>query len=185
MSNFLQISHDPAAAEPSIEVPSLEIRPRTRRGAPDPIDLRRRTNSGREAARTCLERARLLPEGERAALTAVYRDGMTVKELSALRSTPARDPRSLRRQLRRISARLLSPRFAFVAGFLEPADQAERRRLGLPCWPPRRRAVAEQCIIRGLSIREAAAALRMTFHVVRLELSIISALHEAARARGA
>jgi DNA-directed RNA polymerase specialized sigma24 family protein len=127
----------------------------------------------------------LLPEGERAALTAVYRDGMTVKQLAALRSSAARDPRSLRRQLRRTSARLLSPKFVFVAAFLEPADQAERRRLGLPCWPPRRRAVAEQCIVRGFSIREAAAALGLTFHAVRQELSIISALHEAAKTRGA
>ncbi|MBL8747310.1 MAG: hypothetical protein JNK58_13270 [Phycisphaerae bacterium] len=160
--------------------PSSRRRPS---GRPDPSDLRRRSTSGREAAQRCVELARHLRPHERATVLAVYRDGMTVKELAALQSIDG-DPRSLRRSLRRMSARVLTPKFAFVASFLEPGDQAERRRLGLPCWPPRRRAVAEQCVVHGLSMREASAALGLSLHAVRHEMGTINAIFEARSAGG-
>lgn len=64
-------------------------------------------------------------------------------------------------------------------GFLEPADQTERRRLGLPCWPPKRRAVAQEVFINGRSSREAADALGLSIHAVRREMNAINALFEA------
>lgn len=167
-------------------------------GAADPLDLRRRSTnaSGREAARLCVERAVHLAPGERETVLAVYRDGVTVKDLAAITAGDGiRHPavgirsadsaaRALRRRLRLITARLLSAKFEFVIAFLEPADQAERRRLGLPCWPASRRQVAELCIVQGRSMREAARALGGSLHAVRREMSAIHALFEARQWRG-
>lgn len=150
-----------------------------KRDRPDPADLRRRSVTGREAAQVCIDRARHLQPHDRAALLAVYRDGMTVKDLAALQADNELGRRALRRRLKRTSARILTPKFGFVTSFLEPADQHERRRLGLPCWSPKRRAVAEQCVVRGLSMREASLALGTTLHSVRHEMSTINAVFEA------
>jgi DNA-directed RNA polymerase specialized sigma24 family protein len=85
----------------------------------------------------------------------------------------------MRRRIRRLTQRLLSPKFEFVMRYLDPADQAERSRLGLPCWPPRRRQVALHAVVLGRSLRGTAAALGVTMHAVRREMQAINALFEA------
>lgn len=184
-AEFQSLSHPEAVQdgvfERFLESPcppaSSRISPSTR--SPDPRDLRRRSRAGRDAAQHCIELARLLRPGDRAALLAVYRDGMTVKDLAALAPSGVHSARALRRRLRSISTRMLAPKFEFVAAFLEPADQSERRRLGLPTWPPTRRAVAQQCVINGLSMQKAARVLGITLHAVRREANAIHALFEA------
>lgn len=169
-----QNSHTIAEFLDSRRPPAAKVRSR-----PDPADLRRRSVSGRDAAQRCIDRARHLQPSDRAALLAVYRDGMTVKDLAALHAESDLGTRALRRRLKRTSARILTPKFDFVTSFLEPCDQDERRRLGLPCWSTKRRAVAERCVVQGLSMREASIALGVSLHSVRHEMSTINAIFES------
>lgn len=176
------------------------------------VDLRRRGDDRRASAALCVERAEFLSQEERAMVQAVFRDGLTVKQVAALTACggggesgecggaacglaqhSSRTPqvagriesraRTLRKRLRGITSRLVSPKFEFVASFLEPADQAKRRLLGLPCWPPLRRRVGQECVIRGRSMRQAAALLGVSLHAVRRELAAINALFEARQTR--
>lgn len=149
----------------------------------DPRDLRRRTLDAREIADRCVERASLLDVAQRAAVVAVYRDGMTVKELAALHRQHKADPRLLGRRLRVIRARLCSAKFEYVRTFLEPSDPAERSRLGLLNWPPLRKAVAERRIAWGWTIRNTAASLGVSKYVVRKEMDVINAHFDAWKAR--
>ncbi|MDX2116465.1 MAG: hypothetical protein SFZ24_12720 [Planctomycetota bacterium] len=143
-----------------------------------------RSRSRRDAAERVVALAEFLPEDERSAVLAVYRDGVTVRDLAlaAAVAGPRRDveslARQLRRRVRRAAQRALSPRFAFVAAFLHPEEPAERARLGLPCWTPTRRRVARACVLHGLSLRRAAAELGLSFHCVRREMQSILAQAE-------
>lgn len=66
-----------------------ESRPaRNRRRVPDPGDLRRRSETGREAAQRCLDRADVLPSADRALVVAVFRDGVSVHRLALLDDAP-------------------------------------------------------------------------------------------------
>lgn len=164
-----------------------------------------------DIARTLTERAEYLDPPERTLIHSVYRDGLSVKAL-ALAATPglviappaaaseqARShsriehgsasntgieslARTLRRRVRQIAARVLSPIFVFVVAHLDPSDPGERRRLGLPCWSPTRRKIAQACVVRGLSFREAASELRVSLHTVRREMQSVRALFEEQRA---
>lgn len=75
------------------------------------------------------------------------------------------DPRKLGRQVRRITQRVLDPRFRFVA------DHQSK-------WRPTRRKVACACVIEGLSIREAAEKLSLSAYTVRKHKEVIDALCE-------
>lgn len=145
----------------------------------------------RRAAQTCVERCVRLPGRDRSLVLAVYRDGARVKDLASIVGATGDDDgdrarssaRVLRRRLRVLTGRLLSPKFEFVLAHLEPADQAERRRLGLPTWSPVRRAVAESVVIHGRSLREATRVVGASFHTVRREMSAVNALFEARAGR--
>ncbi len=136
----------------------------------DGVDLRRRRT--RQAAQTLAERACLLPPDDRALIEAVFRDGHPVAHLAALiagqadNAERAAHARTLRRRIRRLTARLLSREYAFVA------EQ-------LPDWSPTRRRVATACILHGRSIRDAAAELRLSLHTVRRHRAAIAELVEA------
>lgn len=133
----------------------------------DGVDLRRRRT--RQAAQTLAERACLLPPDDRALIEAVFRDGHAVAHLAALiagQADRAARARTLRRRIRRLTARLLSREYAFVA------EQ-------LPDWSPTRRRVATACILHGRSIRDAAAELRLSLHTVRRHRAAIAELLEA------
>lgn len=138
-------------------------RPMTRR---EPrLDLRRREARAELIARLAT-RAELLPPEERALLKAVYERGMPVAKLAALRGAEG-DAGALRRRLRRLVVRVLSPEFEFVA----------RHRTG---WGAARRRVATAMVLHGLSQRQAAAALGLSAHVVRRHREAVLALYDAA-----
>lgn len=124
-------------------------------------DLRRK-REGAMAERVG-HRAAALPKRDRALLDAVYRDGRPVVELAAIMNLPAP---VVRRRVRTLVRRVLSPEYGFV---LANRD----------AWTPTRRKVADACVIEGLSIRTAAAKLRLSLHTVRAQRSIIQALADA------
>lgn len=124
-------------------------------------DLRRRRS--RDIAQTILDRAQHALPDDRSTIRAIYDQGMSVKEVAQLR---ADNPRKLRRHVRRTVERLLSPRFLFV---LANRDD----------WPPTRRRVATACVLHGRPLRAAAKHLKLSLHVVRKQMDVINALHDA------
>ena len=129
-------------------------------------DLRRKHR--RELVEAVLQASPYLPDQDRALLEAFYRDGRPVAELAALAGCT---PRVIRRRIRTLVARVLSPRFAFVAHHE-------------PRWSPTRRRVARACVLGGRSLREAADDLALSLHTVRRHHDAINALFETL-ARGA
>jgi len=107
----------------------------------------------------------LLPE-DRALVCAVYRDNMTAREVAELRGTSAR---AVRRRLRALAQRLMSPRYEFVA---------QRR----ASWSPTRARVAAACVLQGRTLRGAAEHLKVSLHTVRRHMDAVAAQLEAARA---
>ncbi len=99
---------------------------------------------------------------DRALLELVYRRGMSP---GAFARAVGAEPRTVRSRLKRLVARVQSPRFQFV-----------KRRRGL--WPAERREVAEAVILRGQSWSQTALSLGMSVHRVRQELGRVEALFE-------
>lgn len=133
------------------------------------LDLRRREARAALIAQLAA-RADLLPPEDRALLKAVYERGMPVARLAELRGGPA-EAGTLRRRLRRLVERVLSPEFEFVA----------RHRAG---WSAARRRIATAMVLHGLSQRQAAAALGLSPHVVRRHRDAVRALFDAAVGAG-
>ena len=153
-----------ALKRPPLEVPVTP--PPTAAGSGDKApasatDLRRRRTRG--VAERLVAAAELATPSERALILSIYRDGLSARRVAELRHEPAR---AVRARLRKVSARLLSARFAFVA----------QRRNG---WPAGRRTIATACVLHGMTLREAAAELGLTFHAVRREMNIVNALFDA------
>lgn len=121
-------------------------------------DLRRK----RQADLTTIlqHRARYAGRDDAALIDAIYGRGLTASEVARLRDE---HPRTTRRRVRQVVARLLSDRYREV---LRARDQ----------WPPGRRAVADSCVLQGRSMRETAKCLGRSFHAVRREMDIINAL---------
>ncbi|MGD9789757.1 MAG: hypothetical protein AB7Q00_04190 [Phycisphaerales bacterium] len=118
----------------------------------DPVaasDRRRRMEGSISA--TILERSAALPTHERLLIVAAYRDGMSAVQLALTLKTSAS---IIRRCLKRLVHRLLSPRYIFV---LTQRD----------LWPSTCRKVATACFIEGRSQRDAAERLGLTLHTVR------------------
>lgn len=124
-------------------------------------DLRRRRR--RDLAEIIVEHAQFALPADRALLESIYRDGQTARHVAALNTI---SPRVVRRRIRQLTERLLSPRFAFV---LLQRDQ----------WPALRRRVAMACVLQGRTMREASRHLHMSLHTVRKEMSIVDALLDA------
>jgi len=138
--------------------------PRTSNRPPDPAhaaDLRRRR--GRDLSDLLLTRAAHLPAADRTLIQAIYADSVPAKDVAKLQS---RSPRAVRRRARALVQRMLSPRFEFV---LRHRDQ----------WTPTRRRIATACILEGRTMRDAAASLRVSLHMVRRHMDAITALAEA------
>ncbi|MBC7771233.1 MAG: hypothetical protein H7210_01935 [Pyrinomonadaceae bacterium] len=123
-------------------------------------DLRRR--HGREAAEALVLRATWLPDCDRQLVLAVYEEGKSVIDLASLMKQPVR---TLRARVRRLVERITSPIFAFVA-------------LNLDQWPMMLKRVAEACVVRGLTIKEASAELRISYYSVRRHLDLIRTMLE-------
>lgn len=126
------------------------------------IDLRRRLR--REMADLIVERSQVLPRDDAGLLQCIYGDG---RSISALAPMLGCDARKLRRRVRRLVERVNSNEFVFVLSYRQN-------------WTPSRRRVAEACFIRGLSIRQAASDLRLSYHTVRRHLEAVRALMQAA-----
>jgi DNA-directed RNA polymerase specialized sigma24 family protein len=127
-------------------------------------DLRRRIP--RDLADILVLRAsHLLPE-DRALISAVYQDNLSAIQVAELLNV---SPRAIRRRIRVLVQRLLSPRFEFVT---------RRSRH----WGPTRRKVARACVLEGRTLRDAADTLGLTLHTVRRHMDAIAAQQEALRA---
>lgn len=140
--------------------------PEPRRRVLDPVlasDLRRRRAPG--LVGEVVRRAALLPEEDRSLLLSVYRDATPAVTIAALRGV---ERRHVRRRVRMLVQRVLSPRFGFV---MEHLDE----------WAPLRRAVALALVIEGRPQREAAARLGITIHAVRRHDEAIRMLEQASR----
>ncbi len=127
-------------------------------------DLRRR--APRDLADLLVARAEHLLDEDRALINAVYRDNLTASEIASLQSV---SPRTVRRRVRVLVQRLLSPRYEFVA----------RRR---DAWSPTRARVAVACVLQGRTLRGAAQHLKVSLHTVRRHMDAVAAQHEALRA---
>lgn len=141
----------------------------TTTGAPatiDPLhasDLRRRRRP--TLAKEILQRAEHMAPRDRALLEAIYREGVPARALARVEGV---DPRVIRRRVRRLVQRALSPHFDFVLTHREQ-------------WPPTRRRVGEALALRGMTQREAAQALGLTLHTVRRHDEAIRTMEQAAR----
>ncbi|MCA9293780.1 MAG: hypothetical protein KDA20_08200 [Phycisphaerales bacterium] len=124
-------------------------------------DLRRRRR--RELAEVLVEHAQFILPMDRALIESIYRDGQTAQHVGALNAI---SPRAVRRRIRQLTERLLSPRFAYV---LQHREQ----------WPTIRRRIAVACALQGRTMRETSRHLRVSLHTVRKEMGIVDALLDA------
>jgi DNA-directed RNA polymerase specialized sigma24 family protein len=132
---------------------------------PEP-DLRRRATE--EVVDRLLRRAGSLPERDRALLRAVYCERQSTVELAKLLGET---PRQVRRRLRRLVARVLSPEFVFV---LRHRD----------AWPRERAEVATLCIVLGKTMRQAAREMNRSVTQVRSRYREILAVFEVSGEAG-
>ncbi len=130
-------------------------------------DVDRRRRGAQAAAGVIIDRAAALCDEDRALLELVYRDHCTLRDLARLRGLP---PHRIRRHIARLTRRVLSPEFAFVARFRS-------------AWSPVRRRVAGECFLLGHSVREAAKAAGISYHAARRHLDAVRSLLEASRTR--
>lgn len=122
------------------------------------LDLRRR--QPRPVVEAILSLATHLPGPERSLIHAIFGEGRTIADLSRCLGDR---PRFLRRRFRRTVARLIDPRFAFVASQMHT-------------WPQRRRLAGTLHILHARTLRDTARRLALTEHAVRREISAIDAL---------
>jgi DNA-directed RNA polymerase specialized sigma24 family protein len=126
-------------------------------------DFRRQTP--RHIAELLLVRADLLAPDDAAILDACFNRGLNVAQVARIREVPVT---TLRRRLRRLIFRVVSPYFEFV---LRTSDH----------WPLTRRRVARAVVLEGRSLREAADALDLPIHAVRLHANAVRAAFDASR----
>lgn len=112
-----------------------------------------------------LRLAEYLPPEERAIFSACFTEGLTAREIAALRDRNER-PDTIRRRIRKILRRLRDPRFHGALRLLHLLNGNRRR-------------VAELCFLQGLPPRAAAQHLQLTIHAVRRHHAALSALIEA------
>ena len=106
----------------------------------------------RDKLAMALEYAEHLAVPECDILHAIAEQGFTVKALARI---SGRSERDIRRTLTSVAARADAPLFRFVV----------KTRMAMP---PRLRAVAEAIVLRGASLRQAAAELGLTVWAVRM-----------------
>lgn len=132
------------------------------------LDLRRRLDTDR--TRLLLTRAAWLPPAERWLIEGVYLRHLSLKELASLNRTPAR---TLRRRIRWITLRMLTPEFAYVA-------------LHRGGWRPQLKAIATACFIEGQALRTTARRMNIPYHDARsLRAAVQAMVDGAGRARAA
>ena len=127
----------------------------------DSVDLRR--SLSRTLVQTLSERSVFLPNTDHALIKEVYVSGKSIADVARSRGV---EISPLRRRVRRLTSRMLTPRYRFVT---------EHRHT----WRPTRKKVADACVIQGLSIKEAADRLDMSVYLVRKHRDAIEAMVEA------
>lgn len=132
----------------------------TRIDPSDAWDLRRKRR--REVVERIVQRAELIAPADRTLVLAYYRDGQSASDIAQLAGEPVR---TLRRRLRRIVQRLLSPRFEFVATRIHT-------------WTPTRRRVAGACVLEGRTLRDTSVRLGLSLHSVRRHHDAVQAMFE-------
>ncbi|MEO1583684.1 MAG: helix-turn-helix domain-containing protein [Planctomycetota bacterium] len=125
------------------------------------MDLRRRRS--RLQADHLTRRAEVLKAPERRLIHDLFDAGRACSQIAA---ELGRDARTVRREVRGITRRLLDPRFDFVLA------RSER-------WRPTRRRVAQSVYIHGNGLRETARELGLSLYCVRRHRDAIEALFEA------
>lgn len=123
-------------------------------------DLRRRRKA--EQIELVLHRASVLALPDRTLLEWILRDGRTAIQVAHVTKESVR---AVRRRVRRLMRRLLSPEFLFVV--------RERQQ-----WPATRRRVADACIVEGRSMHQTSRDLNMSFHTVRRQIECIAGAFE-------
>jgi DNA-directed RNA polymerase specialized sigma24 family protein len=131
------------------------------RAEPDQLTDRRFVHR-RDLTESLARLAEDLPPADRALIRAVYADGKSAVEVGRLSGT---DPRAVRRRIRRLARRVLSPEYLFV---LRHRDR----------WPAARRKVAVACILHGRSMRDASRELRIPLYTVRRHCEAVLAAFE-------
>ena len=144
-----------------------QLKVETDRGLEAVGDLRKKR--ARRLVEAICEGARYLPDDQKALMSDIFERGEPIARVATRR---AQCPRGLSRRVHRIAARVLDPRFRYVA-----EHQSH--------WRPTRRQVASACIIEGLSIREAAQKLQLSQYTVRKHKEAIDALCEEVTRPGA
>ena len=127
-------------------------------------------------------RARFLLPEDAALVQAVYGEGLSVTAIATNLPKRASDdhaaedypptcapsPRSVRRRLQRLVTRITSARFLTALDLLD-------------AMPPTRRRVARACVLQGMTMRQAAARLGLSYHSIRRHMDAVSALCDAPR----
>jgi len=129
---------------------------------------RRRIELARAEAERMRERVVHLAREDKEFLTPILDGSLSIAQVARLSGQPGW---RLRRRLRRLLARLRSPRFRFVAREME-------------LWPPARREVARAVVLEGRTQREAALRLGVSRHHIRRHLEAVRILVDQARAMG-
>jgi DNA-binding NarL/FixJ family response regulator len=125
------------------------------------MDLRRRRS--RAQAEELTARARHLEPRERRLIDDLFDAG---RSCSVIAAEMGRDARTVRREVRGITRRLLDPRFEFVT------RRSDR-------WRPTRRQIAQALYVQGLGLRETARELGVSLYSVRRHRDAIEALFGA------
>jgi hypothetical protein len=201
MNRIVSPAHSPAreTSRPPVVVTAVD----TEIFAPprECTDLRRRRR--RELVQRVIDRAAWLAPADRLLIESIYRDHRSVADIARLAEV---DPRSLRRRVRRVVRRVLSPRFAFVASRVVELNACRTIRLGADgtgasapasertgshvgavtsrdstAWGSVRRRIAAECYINGRSIRDVAHMLNLSMHAVRRHRDAVEAVFQAAR----
>jgi DNA-directed RNA polymerase specialized sigma24 family protein len=125
------------------------------------LDMRRKQRRAQIAR--LLDAADHLPSQERLLLIAIYGRGMAVSEAAAMLGTPERQ---LRRRVRALVRRVCDPSFDAAVGLR-------------PELPRLLREVARLKAIEGLSLRQVAQRLGVSYHTVRKQYDAFRALIDA------
>ncbi|MBK9188371.1 MAG: sigma-70 family RNA polymerase sigma factor [Phycisphaerales bacterium] len=127
------------------------------------VDLRRQRTAA--MAEFVADRAAPLSAPDRELLRAIYVMGQDVSDVAALLGV---SPRTLRRRVKRLLARISTREYALV--------QRAGERL-----PPTRRRVGTAMFIEGKSLRATSIELKLSLHSVRRHADAIRALVEGGR----
>lgn len=130
-----------------------------------PLEARERLDEKRNQWERLARLADELEQPDRDLIRSVIDRGQTIASLA--RATGV-SRRSLNRRFNRLVRRLSDERVRIV---LRDRD----------CWPPLRRRIATDLVVRGLTQRAAAKRHRISLHRLRSELRIIEGLLEADR----